>query len=228
MSDSLGNRMKSYENVFDSKIMSRCPSIIRVDGRAFSKLTSKMDKPFDEKFCKIMQSTAKSLIDNIDNAKFCYGQSDEISILLIDYTSLDTQQWFGGRIQKIASIASSLASVYFNKYYEESFEKKEKPSVFDARIFNLNKEEVNNYFLWRQRDCIKNSVSGLAQAHFSHNQLNSKNSKERIDMLNQKGVMWENLSPHLKNGYCIKNDCLDLNIPSFSDNKNYIEELINI
>ena len=42
---------------------------------------------------------------------------------------------------------------------------------FDARCFNIPKEEVANYFYWRQLDATRNSIQMVGQANFSHKEL---------------------------------------------------------
>lgn len=59
--NSLGNRMKTYyEEVSKTKLMRRCPVIIRIDGKAFHTFTKGMKKPFDDVLMKSMQDTTKS------------------------------------------------------------------------------------------------------------------------------------------------------------------------
>ena len=163
--NSLSNRMKNnYENIFRYKLVRRLPVIIRLDGRCFHSLTRNLSKPFDEFFETCMVKTVIKLCKEIQNTKLAYIQSDEISLLLVDYTSINTDQWFGGNIQKITSISSAIASVEFSSIFG-------KKAYFDSRAFNIPREEVCNYFIWRQKDAIRNSILSLGQKYFSHNQL---------------------------------------------------------
>lgn len=59
---------------------------------------------------------------------------------------------------------------------------------FDARAFNLPREEVVNYFIARQRDAVRNAVSSAARKHFSSKQLEGKNTQQRIEMLKEVGI----------------------------------------
>ena len=158
--DSLGDRMKhNYENVSRTYLTRRTPVIMRLDGKAFHTLTRNCVKPFDIDLQDAMKATAIELCLEIQGAKIAYTQSDEISILLTDYDNLKTSPWFDYNIQKMCSIASAMASVKFSSVWGST-------GLFDCRVFNIPKDEVMNYFVWRQKDWLRNSLSMLAQANF--------------------------------------------------------------
>lgn len=92
----------------------KMPCIVRVDGRAFHTLTRQCEKPFDERLIDSMAQTAVALCQEIDGAQLAYVQSDEISVLGVDYVTPDSETWFGGNVQKIVSVAASRATVAFN------------------------------------------------------------------------------------------------------------------
>jgi tRNA(His) 5'-end guanylyltransferase len=195
----IGTRMKeNYEDRYRFYLTRRTPVIIRLDGKAFHTLTKNCEKPFDLKFIASMVYTASHLLNNIQGAKVAYIQSDEISILLTDYDNLDTEAWFDYNLQKIVSVSASMATSKFREYY--LYGNLNKEALFDARAFNIPRDEVSNYFIWRQQDWIKNSVQMLARAHFSHKDLHGKNQQAMITMLEEKGVRWNELLEHLKNG----------------------------
>jgi tRNA(His) guanylyltransferase len=194
--DSLGDRMKSnYEDRYKIKLSRRTPVIIRLDGKAFHTLTRNYVKPFDADFQELMQNTALYVCSNIQGAKCAYTQSDEISILLTDFDKLTTDAWFDYSLQKVTSVSAALASAYFTKNLNE-----DKIAVFDSRAFNIPKEEVCNYFVWRQKDWIRNSITMLAQSYYSHKELHKKNSSDMHEMIFQKGDNWADLAPQWKNG----------------------------
>jgi tRNA(His) 5'-end guanylyltransferase len=198
--DSIGNRMKeNYEYRYRIKLTKRIPVIIRLDGKAFHTLTKKCDKPFDENFSSAMENTVIKLCNEIQGVKCAYIQSDEISLLLTDFDRFTTEAWFDYNKSKIESISASLASVYFTKYWNHC----NQIGIFDSRSFNIPKEEVRNYFIWRQLDWIRNSISMLAQSVYSHKQLNKKNQRDMHEMLYTKGINWADLSPKWKNGISI-------------------------
>lgn len=199
---SLGTRMKGYESVPQLKLIRRTPVIIRIDGRAFHTFTKGMDRPFDDKLSTCMVETTKALVDNVENCVFGYTQSDEISLLLIDYNKLETQAWFDNKVQKIVSISSSIATAHFNIAQQVLFNGKiNKLAMFDARVFNIPKEEVYNYFIWRQQDCTRNSVQMVGRANFSHKELHKKSCSDIQEMLFQaKGINWNDTSTKYKRG----------------------------
>lgn len=243
----LNIRMKQYEKVSDFKLIRRMPVLIRIDGRAFHTFTKGFMKPFDDVFMNAMKETTKYLCENIQNCVLGYTQSDEISLLLVDYKELDTQPWFDNRIQKIVSNAAALATDKFKESFKNGIEKygcenipnwdmggtNEKLTVeqknnliyidalynainnkykgFDARCWNIPKDEVANYFYWRQQDCIRNSLQMVAQANFSHKELQGKTCNDIKDMLiNKKGINWNDFPTYQKRGSCcikVYNEC---------------------
>ena len=103
--DDLGNRMKTfYEQIPKTKLMRRTPVIIRIDGKAFHTFTRGFKRPFDEILIKTMQETTKYLCENIQGCVLGYTQSDEITLVLVDYQRFESCAWFDYEIQKICSI----------------------------------------------------------------------------------------------------------------------------
>ena len=218
--DDLGNRMKTfYEEISKIRLMRRCPVICRLDGKAFHTFTRGFKRPFDDVLIKTMQETAKYLCENIQGCQLAYTQSDEISLLLIDYQRFETSAWFDYEIQKMCSISASMATMAFNRIFSETvsdlkvdntkpmnryFEAVYSGAMFDARVFNIPKEEATNYFYWRQLDASRNSLQMLGQANFSNKELQHKSCNDIQDMLmTQKGINWNDLPTYQKRGSCI-------------------------
>lgn len=214
--------MKGYENATKMFLLPQSPVIIRIDGRAFHSFTRGMKKPFDEILSNCMAMTTEYLLNNISNCVFGYTQSDEISLLLVDYQTEKTSPWFDNNQQKLVSISSAMATLVFNKYfremvddllettidpdlaYLEALTSKKDSAMFDARAFNLPKDEIINYFIWRQQDATRNSISMVAQANFSHKQLQGKSSKELQELLFQeKGINWNDTPVRYKRGIAV-------------------------
>lgn len=248
--DEIGKRMKKYEYVSRAYLTTRTPVIIRVDGRAFHTFTRRFDRPFDEVLVDAMRDTMQYLCSNIQGCVVGYTQSDEISLALVDYKKLNSAAWFDYNIQKCASIAASMATLAFNKAFdaavnnyasrEDADERRlgvlnaarSKGAMFDARVFNIPKEEVCNYFYWRQLDAVRNSIQMVGQSQFSHSELHNKSCANiRQMLLDEKGIDWEKLPSYLRFGSCcVKRDFsfqIDRDIPMFlSENRGYIENLI--
>jgi tRNA(His) guanylyltransferase len=180
----LDDRMKHYENSVGNQLTLRCPAIARVDGRAFHTFTKGFEKPYDAMLSSWMIATAKELCRQISTAKVAYTQSDEISVLLIDYDNFETQQFFDGRVQKLASVIASIATMSFNNevraWAGKSF------STFDCRVFSIPERDVANYFVWRQQDAHRNSILGIAQKMFPLKEVEGKNVLELTEMIGDK------------------------------------------
>lgn len=201
--DGLGDRMKrNYEKPSRSFLTRRTPVILRLDGKAFHTFTRQFEKPFDMEYKKLMIHTTMHLCNRIQGAKFAYTQSDEISILLTDFDTHTTEAWFNYNIQKMCSVAASMASAIMNVKYIEKYghpNTGELP-VFDCRAFNIPEDEVANYFRWRAKDWKRNSILMLTGAHYSVNEMKGKKQPDMHEMLHQKGVNWAKLLDVWKNG----------------------------
>ncbi len=240
--DSLGDRMKTYERTTRNFLIKRTPIIIRLDGKAFHTFTKKLTinndpslqyGPFSHTLHNIMTDVMVRVCKQIQNAKFAYTQSDEISILLTDYDNIRTEQWFNGNIQKIASVSASMVTAHFNYAFADAINDGQicldSLAMFDSRVFNLPKEEVTNYFIWRQNDASRNSVQMLGRHYFSHKQLHQKNNNQIQDMLMlEHNVNWNDLDTWKKRGtgYLGKSHTVDKEIPILTQDRNYIESLL--
>ena len=202
MKSGLSDRMKGYERASEIRLTRRLPMILRLDGKSFHSWTRRSGcvRPFDHTLMDMMAGLTQYLCSNISGTVFGYTQSDEISLLIRDDQALDTEPWFGKRLQKIVSIAASLATYWFNA--NNGFERKH-PAFFDARAFVLPENEVRNYFIWRQEDASANSLSMLAQSLFAHSELQHKKWAELQEMCWQRGVNWNNLATAEKRGVCV-------------------------
>lgn len=266
VNDELGKRMKTYyEQIPQTKLMRRTPVAIRIDGKAFHTFTRNFDKPFDEILVNSMYDTMKYLCENIQGCVLGYTQSDEITLILVDYKKLNSSAWFDYEVQKMCSIAASMATMAFNRYFIKNSEntrrrlnnafaiteKEDKyltalesglnNAMFDARCFNIPREEVTNLLYWRQVDAARNSIQMVARAYFSHAECQDKNTTALQEMLFQKyGINWNDYPVNLKRGACcskvwsFKNGedmrsewRVDYNIPMFKgEGREYVEKLI--
>ena len=240
--DDLGTRMKTfYENIPKTRLMRRVPVAIRLDGKAFHTFTRGFQKPFDFVLMDTMQRTMKYLCENIQGCVFGYTQSDEITLILVDYQKFTSSAWFDYEVQKICSISASMATMAFNRFFAQEVDKWgveifglewyeggtndpevanspewklaeiyskaiDKGAMFDARCFNIPKEEVTNLIYWRQLDATRNSIQMVGQAHFSHNELQDKTCNMIQDMLMTKyGINWNYFTTPCKRGTaCIR------------------------
>ena len=213
MQDELGDRMKEqYENRTRISLPRRTYTIIRLDGKAFHTYTRGLDKPFDKGLYEDMDKAIIAMMCEVQGVKFAYTQSDEISLLLTDFALPTTSAWFDGNLQKMVSVAASIITAEFNMLrVKRSMGSHFHPNLmpnsayFDGRAFTIpDRIEVMNYFIHRNQDCSRNSVSMVAQSHFSHKQLNGKSTAEMQEMLmKDKDVNWSYYPDELKNGRLI-------------------------
>lgn len=199
--DSLGDRMKAYENqTCGIKMLPRIPVIARLDGKGFSKFTKGLKRPYDERLSRLMIETTKYLVKEA-NANCGYTQSDEITLMW--YTDkIDSSIYFDGRLFKMISDLASMCSVYFNRHLPKFIpEKGELMPRFDARVFNVpTLDEAVNTFLWREQDATKNSITMAASEYYSHNFLMGKNGSEKQELLFQEGINWNDYPSFFKRG----------------------------
>ena len=220
--DTIGNRMKKYyEDVFKNCLVRRIPVAIRIDGKAFHTFTRGFEKPFDRGLMDSMQETMKYLCENIQGCVFGYTQSDEITLILIDYEKLTTSAWFDYEIQKMCSISASMATMAFNRIFAEKVKNCDNPemyekalkigAMFDARVFNIPKEEVCNLIFWRQIDASRNSVSMAGRVYFKHKELQNKSTEMIQEMLYTKyNINWNDYPTDAKRGAaCFKDTFID-------------------
>lgn len=251
--DSLGDRMKEYESRNQYYLQKRTPVCIRVDMRAGHTFTRGFARPFDEVFGNAMVRTMEYCAKNIGNCVFAYCQSDEITFILVDYAKLETDAWFDYRTDKLCSIAASMATMAFNKFFWEESEKvirnthyekvsesykkyveilmfaREKGAMFDARVFSIPKEEATNLVYWRQLDATRNSIQMVGQAKFSHNELQGKSCNMIQDMLlTQRDINWNDYPTRWKRGVAWKRSIgVDYDMPILKgEDRKYVDEVI--
>ncbi len=257
---SLGDRMREYESCYGFKVPNRSYVIIRLDGKGFSKYTKKFQKPFDDLLSNVMDAATIELCKYMTPA-FAYTQSDEVSLVFSTIDNIDAEMIFDGKLQKLCSISASKMTAAFNKKMLQTLclnmacetlvakiimdDLPQIDAVFDSRVFVIpDIREVSNYFIWRQQDCTRNSVSMAASANFSHKLLEGKSSSEKQEMLFQeKGINWNDYAPKYKRGTVIKKTSYtvegpngeealrnkwlpDYNTPIFTQETEYLYKLI--
>lgn len=260
LKDDLGNRIKhNYEEVSKTRLTRRMPVVIRLDGCHFHTVTKGFKKPFDDVLIKAMDETMKYLCEHIQGCVLGYTQSDEITLVLVDYAKLESEAWFNYEVQKMCSVAASMATMAFNRAFVDAigpffenyiiadnitdedarlakaYSRVEcEGATFDARCFNIPKEEVTNCVYWRQLDAVRNSILSLAQSLYSQKEMQGISCKVLQDkMLAEKNIEWNKLPTRKRFGSCcIKKDSgwqVDLDIPMFiGEGRSYIENLVSV
>lgn len=249
---SLGDRMKQYEAVSKSRLIRRMPVILRLDGCHFHTFTKGFEKPFDEILMCSMIRTMRFLCQNIQGCVLGYTQSDEISLILVDYKKLTSSAWYDNEVQKMCSAAASLCTLAFNRIFREEVhnhtsqyfaDKKEcllaaynkalkTGATFDCRAFNVPKEDVCNCIIWRQQDATRNSIQALAQSQFSHKELHGLSCNKLQDKLfTERGINWNDLEVYKKRGTACysygeeRSDwTVDFIMPVLTQNRDYVNK----
>jgi len=256
ITDDLGNRMKEfYENRARMYLPRRTYAVIRIDGKAFHTYTKGLKRPFDDGLIEDMNLTAAYLCKNIQGAKCAYVQSDEISVLITDFDDVTTDAWYDNNIQKIVSVSASMATNKFNELrikralssFENPFRTDDiimgcfkKLAEFDARVFTIPaRQEVINYFIWRQQDATRNSISSVAQSLYSPKELHGKKTDVMQDMIFEKGINWNEYDYRRKRGAIIKkveylkngarrNKWEAVETPIFTQNKEFFDDILTV
>ena len=214
--NNLEDKCQYYRSLTDYKILPNSNILVMLDGKNFSTLIkNNFKKPFDDQFIDMMNRTAQFLCNNVQGVKFAYVQSDEISLLITDYDTPETDTPFGGRICKLQSILASLATSEFNKWFTiynlnkcynnanvGEFISKMKMAQFDCKVWTVpNQNDAFAWFLYRQLDCIKNSKQQTAQTYLPHKQLLKHNADEQIQMCKEQcGIDWNTFEDKYKFG----------------------------
>lgn len=226
----LGDRMKDYEMRSQSYLPRRTYTIVRVDGKGFSKFTKNMKKPFDDDFKDAMVSTAIAMA-KMFHPKMMFYQSDEISLVFSDFDTIESQQMYDGKVQKVVSLTAASATAAFNQARLEQFIDSTytdiqenvtgsgrtavmsklaalrdfKYGLFDSRVFCIpDYEEVLNYFVWRQKDATRNSISMASHAALGHKACMNKSGEEKQElMFQEKGINWNDYDSVYKRGLVI-------------------------
>lgn len=182
--DNLGDYLKTIEhNCTTLKIDGRGYVYARLDGRSFHTLTRGLERPFSGKFATVMRETALEVAKHF-HADICYVQSDEISLGWFPLEKDNSEFSFSGKLHKLTSVMASYCSAAFILKYEYQFEDEPKQiPAFDCRIMDVSEDDFAKFFLWRAKDCFKNSVSAISEANFGSKAVHGKHGGERLTML---------------------------------------------
>jgi tRNA(His) 5'-end guanylyltransferase len=184
-----------------------------------------------------MEYAAVALCERFSGVVIAYIQSDEMSFLAVDYQTINTEPWYGNRTNKIESVSASIVTANFNKKAKEILPEQSGKKgflYFDSRAWNVPQDDVNNYFIFRQNDCTRNSIQSLGQANFSHKELQGKSCSDIQDMLMlQKDINWNDVETRYKRGTAIYKKgnergewFVDHEMPILTQDRSYIEKWV--
>ncbi|WP_297506722.1 tRNA(His) guanylyltransferase Thg1 family protein [Thermococcus sp.] len=203
----LVRRMRSIERRYHcGRLDPRKPFVIRLDGRSFSRWTGGLEKPFDMRLVNLFIETTKALFRELDNLRFAYGQSDEVSLLFFPLHP-NSQPIFGGKVYKVLSLSASIFTATFNRFLPHHLPEKSEPANFDSRVIQFESVgDVRDYFLWRWKDAVRNSKNSFARLYLSPKEMAGKTSGELVEIAKVRGGEWEALPLKTRYGWALYAD----------------------
>lgn len=188
--DPMMTQFKELESVYNLRLPPRIPFIARLDGKSFHSWVHKagLERPFSRVLANAMSFTMSALIEET-NSTIGMTHSDEISLLFLQDKKENSEALFGGKVNKLNSFLASLCSSYFNHWFTNAFSEELYPlAFFDCRVFSIQKEDIEQYFKVRQRDCYRNWVNSWSEEHLGHSAIHDKAIPERLQLLEAKGI----------------------------------------
>lgn len=210
--ETLKERMEYYKSVYNYKLTPNSYVLCHIDGKSFSKKIKKLFKlPFDDMFIDMMNQAAIYACKNIQGCKLAYVQSDEISLVITDFETEDTDSFFSFRLCKMQSIIASLVTSKFQQLFLKRYSFKDDAYddkylfQFDCKCWTVpTYNDVFAWLLYRQNDCTRNSKQQTAQTYLSHKKLLGHNTDEQINLLKElNGIDWNDFDNGKKYGRLI-------------------------
>ena len=210
MGKSVIEKLKAYEQRTDTKLSVDMPIILRIGGKSFKTLTKNCDKPFDDVVARAMYKTMLELCKNIPYCVLGYTYSDEITLLIVNKGLDGATPWYENRAQKLCSVTASMATAQFCKFFVEYTKLYNRELsidlglvAFDCRCFNILENDVIEYFIWRQKACVRHAVMGIAHTMYSNKELYKKSDGTVRKMIKEKtGKAFAGVEPGYCYGFC--------------------------
>ncbi len=202
--EQLGALHKGYEAHLEQTLTPGSPVIARLDGRSFSVFTRGLERPYDAAFAECMRATAAYLVEE-NHASLAYRQSDEITLVWLNQDPLKPML-FDGRVNKLVTTLAAQASVMFNRKLAELLPTHaHKMPTLDARVCQYpTLELVVSNLLWRETDCLRNSVTNLAHVAFGHKALQGVGTEQKLARLREAGQPWEAMPEVYRRGVYLR------------------------
>lgn len=210
MSNKLRDRIESYRDSSDHKLLARLPLVICINGRSFGRGTELLDKPYCPKFAECILSTTLRMCNEIEGALFAYQYNDEIVVVARNDQSPETTPWYDNRIQKISSITASIATLHFNNCATTVNLNLVSEPVFTSQVFIVpNTAEAINALIYKQQHNFHTSIQFACfyellkkyDKHTIKEMLSGLSVDEKIDLLHQEcGVNFNEYPMAFKRG----------------------------
>ena len=220
--DPLGDRIKHLERASEGAPVGReQPFVLRLDGHKFSKWTRGMRRPLDPRMVRTMVRVCEDLLGEYGDAMTAFTESDEITLLFRAPRHEHGSVCYGGRKQKLCSLAAAFATARFNLHIrQEGFSEaagdpprlvarvEEAAAYFDCRVIECESAtDAYGAVWWRYRcDTFRNGVNALAQSRYPHRELLGLPLKKVIAKLGDDGVRLEDQRSELLYGTFTKRE----------------------
>lgn len=177
-------------------ILPGVPIVLVVNGWSFTRLASKLDKPFSNQLASLLVQTLQLSIAQTP-AVFGYQYSDKLIFVLspIDENSF----WLSNNLQDLCSGITTLVSVSFTKLLLTLPERLNLngEALFRARVFPLpNLEQTINFLVESQRD----SQHWFFDTLLNDEECSNLSLSEKIRILNEENVNWKEYSNDIRFG----------------------------
>lgn len=251
MTIKLKDRIDAYREASEYRITPRLPIVIVMNGRAFSNLTSLLEKPYDAKLAECFLSTMHRLCIEVEGTIFAYHHSDEIVLLVRNDQTMDTLPWLGNKLQKVCSITASIATEHFNSCADAIDLNLIGDPHFAAQVFPVpNDKEAINTMVFKQQQNLFTSIQfacyyGMIKMHDKNTikeMLSGLNIDEKVDLLQQecgvdfneypvafrRGVACYRVPKVMEDGSVKNKWTLNGELPLFTKDQSFLSNLLGV
>ena len=223
---------KSYYEKSNFEFLSRGEAAaIIVSGENYKKFTKNFRQPFDEIFVSAMQKTLINLCKRIPTCIVGYTSQFDLAVFFDSPDGYEKASWYNYDTAKIATLASSIATFKFNKYFEKSaksyvmsgsnFDETRKftamqayvsaidtGAFFTAKCFNIKRDKISEYLNLFQRQTSDNAVYEIGLMYFDETELVGKTTAEIQLMVYDKAKTRLESFPSgfTKGSFCVRSD----------------------
>ncbi|KAF2628878.1 Thg1-domain-containing protein [Macroventuria anomochaeta] len=223
----MANSKYEYVRSFEQPdiLLSNTWIVVRIDGRGFSKLTTKYKfvKPNDRDALDLMNEAAEAVMRELPDLVIAYGNSDEYSFVFHKDCML-----FERRASKLTTtIVSTFTSYYvflWSKYFPQKPLTPPLPSFDGRAVCYPSDSNLRDYMSWRQVDCHINNLynttfwtlvqQGSMGPQQAEQRLSGTVSADKNEILFKEfGINYNNEPECFKKGTILYRDFFPVNVP---------------